>query len=330
MIPNIYHFIFGLQKDFGGKPFSFIHFLAVYTAWKINRPDRILFHYAFEPEGEWWGKAKPYLTLNKIEVPTEIFGNPVVNYAHRADIVRLRMLRDYGGIYLDLDVLCINPFVPLLQDEFVMGIQQNAGLCNAVILSKRNAPFLSNWLESYRNFDGRIYAYHSVELPYRLATENPALCRIVQKDLFFYPVFNDPVHHYLFGLSVPVTSKLRSVAKSIAKLGLDVVGVRTMKPGECAFHALRGEKWHYRKLRRAYCVHLWESLWWERYLASITPEYLLTGTSNLCLLLQEILGKEELIRLRANVQTQHVPKSSLGCLRSSAYQQSRPRVTNAR
>jgi hypothetical protein len=306
MIPKIIHFIFGLRPDFGGRPFSFIHYLAVYTAWKVNRPEKILFHYAFEPDGDWWEKAKAYLTLNKIEAPTEIFGIPVVHYAHRADIVRLEMLKTYGGIYLDLDVLCINPFEPLLSNDFIMGLMRNRGLCNAVILSKPNAPFLSMWLAKYKDFNGSSYDMHSVVLPFLLAMQNPSLCHIVHEDLFFYPTHKDPVHRYLFGLSMPIYLRIGSVAQNVIKLGMHVVGIRKMKLKEFVFHAIHGRKWHYRKLCQSYCIHLWETDWGNRYLASLNPEYVLVGTSNLCLLLQKVLGKDELLRLSAGVGAQNV------------------------
>lgn len=38
---------------------------------------------------------------------TEIFGRKVDHYAHKADVLRLEVLRDYGGIYLDTDILVI-------------------------------------------------------------------------------------------------------------------------------------------------------------------------------------------------------------------------------
>jgi hypothetical protein len=301
VIPKIIHFVFGLQEDFGGKPFSFIHFLAVFTAWKVNRPDRMLFHYAIEPKGEWWRKAKPYLTLNKIDTPTQIFGNTVTHYAHRADIVRLEMLKTYGGIYLDLDVLCINSFDPLLRQDFVMGIQQNSGLCNAVILSKANAPFLAMWLEEYKSFDDKIWCFHSVNLPYHLARSNSSLCYVLNKDMFFYPIHNDPVHRYLFGLSVPLTVRIRSVAESFGKLGLHLVRLRKLKPGGFTLHALRSKEWHYRKLRNAYCVHLWESQWWNQYLVSLTPDFINTDKCNLGRVLRDILGDHDVSWMSADM-----------------------------
>lgn len=36
-----------------------------------------------------------------------IYGNEVVHFAHKADVLRLEALRDYGGVYLDTDVLVV-------------------------------------------------------------------------------------------------------------------------------------------------------------------------------------------------------------------------------
>ncbi|HEX5668150.1 MAG TPA: hypothetical protein VFX73_05050, partial [Chitinophagaceae bacterium] len=99
MIPNIFHFVFGMKPDFGGKPFNMVHYLAVKSAAELNQPDRMYLHYQYEPTGEWFEKARPYLTLNKITAPDTIHGNKLFHVAHQADIVRLQMLQEHGGIY---------------------------------------------------------------------------------------------------------------------------------------------------------------------------------------------------------------------------------------
>ena len=43
----------------------------------------------------------------------------------------------HGGIYLDIDVISIFPFESLRKHNTVMGIEHDAGLCNAVILSRK-------------------------------------------------------------------------------------------------------------------------------------------------------------------------------------------------
>jgi hypothetical protein len=90
MIPNILHFVFGMAPDFGGKPFSLVHYLSVKSAVELNKPSVAYFHYQYEPNGEWWQKAKQLLTLNKITAPESFMGQPLYHVAHKADVVRLQ------------------------------------------------------------------------------------------------------------------------------------------------------------------------------------------------------------------------------------------------
>lgn len=257
MIPNIIHFIFGLKKDFGGINFSFIHFLSVVTAFNVNKPEKIYFHYRYEPSGYWWEKAKPYLTLKRIDPPEMIFGNKIKHAAHKADVVRLQTLISDGGIYLDMDVICINPLKPLLNEKCVLGIEPGLGLCNAVILAEKDAKFLKIWHQNYRYFNETVWNYHSVELPLHLAQENPSLITIKGKYAFFYPMYNDP-EHVLWKKNIKPQKILKKIyttaTKNIKKKGRN----NYSSPLK---HYILGQNWHFKKLKKSYCIHLWESLW---------------------------------------------------------------------
>ena len=121
MIPNIFHFVFGMAEDFGGKPFSLSHYLAIKSAVELNKPDSVYFHYEYEPSGEWWHKAKPLLQLKKIKAPESFMGRPLFHIAHKADVVRLLALKETGGIYLDLDTISVKPLTEFLNNSFVIG-----------------------------------------------------------------------------------------------------------------------------------------------------------------------------------------------------------------
>src|SRR5258708_6871344 len=123
MIPNVIHFIFGFAPDFGGKPFSLVHYLAVKSAYMVNKPDCINLFCQHEPQGEWWEKAKRYVNVVRVAPPEEVFGVRLYHFAHKADVMRLQVLMDQGGIYLDMDIICVRPFTPLLGHSFVMGQQ---------------------------------------------------------------------------------------------------------------------------------------------------------------------------------------------------------------
>ncbi|MDA8154856.1 MAG: glycosyltransferase [Actinomycetota bacterium] len=304
MIPNTIHFIFGMNKDFGGKPFSFIHYMAVYTAWKINRPDKILFHYAFEPDGYWWEQARPFLTLNQVEAPDTIFGNPIKYYAHKADVVRLEVLSKYGGIYLDLDVICINSFRPLLQHDCVLGIEPSdrhgsGGLSNAVILSKADSEFLSTWYGRYKDFDGRSHIGHSVKLPWMLANDHSSLIHIEDEYSFCYPFASDhtATHHFWFS-SFPLRLRLLLVSKALVARALAGKGRGNTRPAPLRLaHVMHTKRWHHAKHSKSFCVHLWEARWWEPYLKHLSPEYILNESSNFAVLMRSIIGREELLAM---------------------------------
>jgi len=231
MIPNIFHFVFGMKPDFGGKPFNIVHYLAVRSAAELNRPDKVILHYQYEPEGEWFEKARPYLTLNKISAPQSIHGNTLHHVAHQADIVRLQMLQEHGGIYLDLDTISKKPLTELRDHSFVIAKefmppvyysywdrikntvrqfrigplyekQKVYGLCNAVMLSEPGAPFIELWLNSYKTFRSKgkdeFWVEHSVKVPFQLALEHPSLVTILEPYAFHYPAYDPKGLAWLF------------------------------------------------------------------------------------------------------------------------------------
>ncbi|MEO6785369.1 MAG: glycosyltransferase, partial [Chthoniobacteraceae bacterium] len=246
----IIHFVFGLSEDFGGRPFSLIHYLAIRSAHDCNQPEIIYFHYAHEPSGEWWGKAKSYLTLHKIEPLREIFGNPLLHYAHMADVIRLDALLKYGGIYLDMDVLCVKSFVPLLHFEAVMGDEGPEGLCNAVIMSEPGAAFIRRWYEEYRTFRSKgkddYWNEHSVQRPRELAKKYRNEIHIESRFSFFWPGYLQ--FPLLFGVAPHRPLFQRLLGHLVQPLTYLIVK------------------------RRAYCIHLYESLWWDKYLKTLTPD----------------------------------------------------------
>lgn len=114
-IPPYVHYVYGLSPSFGGKPFAFLQYVCLNSALVVLKPEVIYFHHVYEPTGWWWEQWKrrvqesgiTRLELVKQRDVTEVFGNPVEHFAHKADVLRLEALRDYGGVYLDVDVLVV-------------------------------------------------------------------------------------------------------------------------------------------------------------------------------------------------------------------------------
>ncbi|MBS1517379.1 MAG: hypothetical protein JSS91_04760 [Bacteroidetes bacterium] len=252
MIPNIFHFCYGLSEDFGGKPYSLVHYLAVRSAREINDPEEIFFYYSYEPEGEWWEKTKEIVTAVKVIPPDEIFGNKLYHVAHKADILRLEKLSETGGIYMDLDTICCKPFTPLLDNKFVMGRQgkfRKMGLCNAVMMSEKNSGFIKIWMNEYKTFRSKgkdkYWAEHSVQIPLKLSKLHPELLHIEPYDSFHYPLY------YSFELKKMFEKNLR--------------------------------------YPNAFCHHLWEGGSWDKYLKDMTVESILKNDTTYNLLARRFL-----------------------------------------
>ncbi|KAI8093711.1 uncharacterized protein BX664DRAFT_278838 [Halteromyces radiatus] len=161
-----------------------------------------MFHYHYLPTGSLFEQARPMLTLHKVDLVPTVFGDrPVTHFAHQADIIRLDMLNQYGGIYLDLDVISLASMDHLLENEFVMGqegIGGSVGLCNAVILARPQARFLQRWQETYRTFDQKDWNYHSVVLPGKLAETFVDEITVLNHTAFFWPLWDSQGLRTLF------------------------------------------------------------------------------------------------------------------------------------
>jgi hypothetical protein len=275
MIPNILHFVFGMAPDFGGKPFSLAHYLSVKSAVELNKPSAAFFHYEYEPMGEWWEKAKPMLTLNKVTAPESIMGNKLYHVAHKADVVRLLALKETGGIYLDLDTISVKPLKGLLNCSFAIGqelkaawapknwrqrlkyksglikknTEMSTGLCNAVLLSEKNSEFINHWFEEYKTFrsQGRdkYWNEHSVLVPEKLAKTYPDKITMLSPYAFHYPLY-------------------------------DAAGLKSMF-----------EEVH--EFPEAYLHHLWESFGWDNYLSKLTVEKIKTEDTTYNLIARRFL-----------------------------------------
>ena len=223
-IPNNIHIIYGLSPTFGwdeyehfvsevGKtmtrpkadPFNIIRYLTIKSAYDLNKPDNIFFYYKHKRYGEWWDRALEYITPVEIEPPTEIFGNPVNHFAHQADVIRLQILIEEGGIYLDSDVLCNKSFEPLLniegeQGDFIMSKEGDDlhKLSNAVMLSKKGAEFPETWLGRYTNFNDDVWVEHSIELPYKLSEEFPDKLTVLGHKTFAWPLYHSEHLRWFF------------------------------------------------------------------------------------------------------------------------------------
>lgn len=204
MIPNNLHYVH-LSNE--GRQWKLHHYLSVKSAYVRGGFAEINMWVDIEPTGQWWDKTKSMVTLHYIEPPTEIFGVEITQPAHKSDVLRLQILLEYGGVYVDTDTIFVKTFQGLLNNKFVLG-QQNIngseGLCPAVILSEKNSIFGQYWLAGFKDsFKGGppgspTWCTHSVHYPLQLARQIPEELTIVNHRAFFWPLYHQDHIEWMF------------------------------------------------------------------------------------------------------------------------------------
>jgi hypothetical protein len=193
-IPNVVHFVWGPK---GAATFPFMFYLAIKTALVTLRPREVKIHYTYlDTTSKWFKLLEPHVTLEHHD-PTSYLerfaaqGSYDWDVAHMADVLRLTVLLEQGGIYLDSDVFVVRPLDVLRRGhrDVVMGHEggNRRGQTNAVILAKAGAPFLARWLDRYADFDDAAWNYHSVILPKEMAEEHPEEVCAVAPSVFYWP-----------------------------------------------------------------------------------------------------------------------------------------------
>jgi len=75
----------------------------------------------------------------------------------RADVIRLIVLYVYGGIYLDLDIICLKPLDQLRSYEFILPKTKPVGLSNDFIIAQPKHPFLLQILNDLPKFNHNYF-----------------------------------------------------------------------------------------------------------------------------------------------------------------------------
>jgi hypothetical protein len=187
LVPNIVHFIwFSNFTKHKKHEFGFVNYISVLSVYKIQKPDMILFHCDAIPTDPWWQKAwrDIPLTVVRRNTDTKIFGLETKHIEHRADLARLEILLECGGIYLDCDVIVVRSLDPLRHYVATIGHEGPPKFNAGTVLSERNGTFIRMWYDSYKTqFRPDKWAYNSGELPYQMYLDHPHLIHVEETSL---------------------------------------------------------------------------------------------------------------------------------------------------
>ena len=177
VVPNIVHFIY-----FGNtKNLTFIQYLSILSASIVQKPRLLMLHCDVLPKGYWWERLWREVPLNIMyrEAPKDVYGQPIRHAFHQSDVARLEILLEHGGIYLDTDVLVIQPLDALRRYDLSMGKEKTPKLISGIIVARKNALFLKIWQRSYRNNYWQYkWDYNSGIVAYKLYKERQDLVHV--------------------------------------------------------------------------------------------------------------------------------------------------------
>jgi mannosyltransferase OCH1-like enzyme len=136
MIPKIIHYIW-----LGGKPKPTLAHICI-LSWREKNPDYTIVE---------WNETN--LDLDKLTRENRFFAECRKRHmwAHMTDYIRLNILYEIGGIYMDTDMLVLKSLDKFLNDGAFIGKEnsQNELSCGIMGFTKGNA-FLKSVLEFYR------------------------------------------------------------------------------------------------------------------------------------------------------------------------------------
>jgi hypothetical protein len=205
VVSKVIHFIFGLDEKFIDKPFSFFNYLCILSAKVANPSYQINIFYKYRPNSIYFDKLESFCNLINLDSESPLTPEQQQNLEqidfkyveHKGDLLRLYILYNYGGIYLDVDVVCMKSFDNLLVHPMTMGKEYARyknipyykvfiGLCNAVILCEPKNPFIQIWIDKYfTEFKREVWDYNSIQVPSYVSKENPHLINIQPQNSFF-------------------------------------------------------------------------------------------------------------------------------------------------
>lgn len=149
VIPNLVHYIW-ILKDHMKLQIDFKFFITAYSAHLYLQPEIIYFHTDASQEvfqqarasGDKWTRAFlaiPNLKYHYVEAPNfTTNGVPITLFEHKSDFLRMRVLYEFAGMYLDTDAIPLRNITDLRESGFANVVG------GAVVLTMKHSGYINN------------------------------------------------------------------------------------------------------------------------------------------------------------------------------------------
>ncbi|KAG8532452.1 uncharacterized protein KY384_002329 [Bacidia gigantensis] len=188
-IPKVAHFICT-----SGDPLTWIQWLAIRGAIVNLQVEKVRLWIPAEAqlEGELWKLVLQMkeVSVERIVLPTHVYSTKVKNAGESADLVKLKVLWEEGGIYLENDLIALRSSDGVLDSTTRATIMaerlQPAGVPNWMIMSKPQSPFLMRWMEEYA--EEKDFATLATVTPFEFLKNRDPDLRVLDGRTWFYPL----------------------------------------------------------------------------------------------------------------------------------------------
>ncbi|XP_054164708.1 uncharacterized protein LOC128962359 [Oppia nitens] len=163
IVPNIVHYVL-----FTIHEIEFAHFISILSVLKNQRPEIIYIHCdCHQISGQYFqrvlkvaDKVNTKVIVRYVDKLTEIFGKKL-NWIewHASDITRIKVLIEFGGIYLDRDVYVVKSLDVFRKYEMTLNWDLNQYLAIQTIIAHKNARFLKLILNSFHNYNSNQWYF---------------------------------------------------------------------------------------------------------------------------------------------------------------------------
>ncbi|KAH7975482.1 hypothetical protein HPB52_002113 [Rhipicephalus sanguineus] len=162
IIPDIVHLVRYNQKEI-----SFIDVISFRSIYINHRPKKIYVHCS--PCGFTGAYTRLLEGINFTFIattfPKEIFNISIQERYHSTDVVRLRALMRYGGIYADRDVFVVQSLRRYLRYEATISCHPDGVFGNMLMIFHKNSRFLRLYYDTYHQLNDSIWYYNAGVVP---------------------------------------------------------------------------------------------------------------------------------------------------------------------
>ena len=181
-IPKIIHLLY-----FGETEFYNFHHRCIFSMILYMPEYEIRIYNTIEPpvENKYWQDVRNHKRVSIIKMnPPEFYdGFELKHFQYKADVARLELLYEHGGVYLDIDMLIIRPFHEVFETGHSFYIseerqgangQGSGPLINAFLAAKPKNGFIKLWLNEFKSgLRLGIWAHHIRDSNKQLLEQHP-------------------------------------------------------------------------------------------------------------------------------------------------------------